>query len=137
MIDMGNTHIIMTEHLIEKVRSDLSMTGETKLVCDHGLRYIVIEKNIMPEFGEDTYFAFRHVYNKDNVYIYILQNEHDVFLFYERCLNVGFDSFLEYTHYPNFLRWVIDGNTQPSVKHQIIHKDRICKRQVFLGKSCA
>lgn len=80
----------LTTTLIDDIRVDILLGGDTQLICDDGLRFIVIEKNITKDFPLDCYFGFKFIYNKERVHVFQFDTEKDMLTFYEDNLKRGF-----------------------------------------------
>lgn len=141
---MGNTITMMTDEQKNDVMCDILLGGDTQMITDDGTRFILIEANVMPEFDANMikYFAFKFVYNKENVYLLEFAGDEEMLAFYERQLNLGFrrrpnvdesgDNPEEY--YP---RWIKKATRHPSftVKCQVIFKDRLMRRRELILKN--
>lgn len=126
----------LTTTMIDDIRVDILLGGDTQLICDDGLRFIVIEKNIMKDFPLDCYFGFKFIYNKERVHVFQFDSEKDMLTFYEDNLKRGFirrenvddiergidNNKNDYSYFPKFVEEIKKNSLQ---KCQIEYRSRL------------
>lgn len=124
----------LSSEMIEDIRLDISLGGDTQLLCDNRLRFIVIEKNIMQDFPSDCYFGFKFIYNKERVHVFQFDTEEEMMKFYDDNLKQGFsrrenvdeiECGIEHNH--SYLpKWVEQQTKKnPILKCQIHYRSRL------------
>lgn len=130
------TKTTLSPETMDDIRVDILLGGDTQLICDNGLRFIVIEKNIMKDFPLDCYFGFKFIYNKERVHVFQFDTEKEMLTFYEDNLKRGFirrenvddiergiDNQNDYFYYP---KWVEQQTKKNSLqKCQIEYRSRL------------
>jgi hypothetical protein len=129
---MSNNKILSSE-MAEEIRMDILLGGDTQLIGDDGLRFIVIEKNILPDFPDTWYYAFKFVYNKERVHVFSFHSEGEMLDFYNRHLNdeafirqENQDEMEQYSYYPPWVEAIKKHSLQ---KCQIVYEPRIREMQ--------
>lgn len=127
------------------IQEDIYIGGDTQLIDKDGLRFILIEKNIMNSFDKSVYFVFKYIYNKSHVYLYQLNTEEEIMEFYEKCLNDGFQrrpnpydtDIVSENVIINYLpKWIEDLQKNIMLKSQYIYKDYLDDKTKWYNGVC-
>lgn len=113
------------------IPEEISIGGDTKLIDEFGNSFIIIEKDISKTEG---YLAFKYVCQKDNVYVFRLNTDEEMYAFYEKYLKLGFKRHQdEFSHIPI---WIQRLEKNRILKCQVIYENKIKDEKNWYNEKC-